>query len=140
MHTSPSYSQPRWWNNQHESTWERMREAMRRDWEQTKADFTKNKKGADLNQDVDDTVKQAAGKDPIPPRGVPNYDDDWDSIEPAVRYGVGAREYYADYNDWDDELEGKLRTDWESTNTGSSWDKVKMHVRRGWESVKRTLS
>jgi hypothetical protein len=46
-------------------------EALERDWEQTKHDFSKNK-GEELDQDVGDTVKQAAGKDPIPPPGVPN--------------------------------------------------------------------
>ncbi|WP_162143945.1 hypothetical protein WMF27_10850 [Sorangium sp. So ce281] len=38
-----------------------MKEALRRDWEQTKADFTNNK-GQELNQDVDDTVQQALGR------------------------------------------------------------------------------
>src|SRR5262245_35788154 len=59
--------QPNWWTSEHSSAWDRTKEAIRRDWEQTKADFSKNKK--DLNQDVDDTLKQAAGKEPIPPRG-----------------------------------------------------------------------
>jgi len=47
------------------------KEALKRDWEQTKHDFNK-KKGADLNQDVGDTVKQAVGKETPPPRGIPN--------------------------------------------------------------------
>jgi hypothetical protein len=46
-------------------------EALKRDWEQTKHDFNK-KKGEELNQDVGDTVGQAVGKKPIPPRDVPN--------------------------------------------------------------------
>lgn len=52
----------------------KVKEALKRDWEQTKHDFSK-KKGVDLNQDVGDTLKQAAGKEPIPPLAVPNYDD-----------------------------------------------------------------
>lgn len=52
----------------------RMAEALKRDVEQTKHDLTGGKKGQDLDQDVDDTVKQAAGKQPIPPRHVENLD------------------------------------------------------------------
>jgi hypothetical protein len=45
-------------------------EALKRDWEQTKHDFNKDA-GRELNQDVGDTLGQAAGKKPIPPRNVP---------------------------------------------------------------------
>ena len=59
--------QPSWWNEQqHGAAWKRVKEAMRRDWEQTKNDFTPG--APDLNQDVDDTIRQAAGKTPSPPR------------------------------------------------------------------------
>ena len=47
------------------------KEALKRDWEQTKHDFNKDK-GKELNQDVGDTVGQAVGKKPIPPPNVPN--------------------------------------------------------------------
>ena len=50
----------------------KVKEALKRDWEQTKHDITR--KGPDLNQDVSDTVKQAAGKEPIPPPAIPNFD------------------------------------------------------------------
>lgn len=58
---------PSWWNDQHTSAWDRVKEALLRDWEQTKADLTGQKSGRDLNQDVGDTIKQAAGKQEIPP-------------------------------------------------------------------------
>ncbi len=59
-------TRPAWWNDQHTSDWDRVKAALRRDWEQTKADFSVD--GAvDLNQNVVDTVKQAAGKAPVPP-------------------------------------------------------------------------
>lgn len=48
----------------------KVKEALKRDWEQTKHDITR--KGPDLDQDVGDTVKQAAGKEPIPPPSMPN--------------------------------------------------------------------
>ncbi|WP_434387797.1 hypothetical protein [Melittangium boletus] len=53
----------------------KVKEALKRDWEQTKHDFNK-KKGTELNQDAGDTLKQAAGKEPIPPPLVPNIDVD----------------------------------------------------------------
>ena len=50
-----------------------VKEALKRDLEQTKSDL--GIKGAqDLNQDVGDTVKQATGKEPVPPPFVPNFD------------------------------------------------------------------
>ena len=48
-------------------------DALDRDWEQTKSDLP-GLEGDDLDQDVDDTVKQAAGKEPTPPDDVPNPD------------------------------------------------------------------
>lgn len=51
----------------------KVKEALKRDLEQTKHDLNK-KTGQDLNQGVGDTLKQAAGKEPIPPPFVPNLD------------------------------------------------------------------
>ena len=51
---------------------EQVKEAIKRDWEQTKSDLTGGKKGHDLDQDVPDTLKQAVGKESIPAPGVPN--------------------------------------------------------------------
>lgn len=48
-----------------------VKKALERDLEQTKADIP-GVDGQDLDQDVDDTVKQAKGDQPIPPKGVPN--------------------------------------------------------------------
>lgn len=121
-----------YWNEQkHGSAWERVKEAMRRDWEQTKADFSKTK-GQELNQDVDDTVKQAAGKQDIPPPVVPN--PDFDKNEVPIQYGFGAHEEYGNrYTDWNDELESKLATEWDDSQTGRRFDEVKPYIRRGWE-------
>ena len=48
--------------------------ALERDWEQTKSDLP-GLEGQDLDQDIDDTVKQATGDDPVPPKNVPNRED-----------------------------------------------------------------
>ena len=58
--------QPSWWNDSHGSAWDRIKEALKRDWEQTKQDLSLPH-GHELNQSVTDTIKQAAGSEPIPP-------------------------------------------------------------------------
>ena len=55
---------PRWWNRQHDSAWNRVKGAFRRDWRQTQHDFGGSE--PDLNQNVDDTVGQAMGTRPLP--------------------------------------------------------------------------
>jgi hypothetical protein len=47
-------------------------EAIGRDSRQTKHDVTGGRKGQDLGQDVKDTIKQGTGREPIPPKNVPN--------------------------------------------------------------------
>jgi len=122
---------PSWWNDEHESAWDRVKGAMKRDWEQTKADVSS--KGHELNQDVGDTVKQAAGKQPIPPGNLPNRDDDaWEDVEPSFRYGVGARSQYGD-REWDDRIESKLKEEWGDLKSGRTWDEAKGWVRRAWD-------
>ena len=54
-------------------TTDRAKDALDRDWEQTKSDLP-GLEGKDLDQDVDDTVKQAAGKEPVPGDKTPNRD------------------------------------------------------------------
>jgi hypothetical protein len=73
VHTAPR--NPAWWTDQHTSKWDHVKGALERDWEQTKADFSKDN-GAELNQGVGDTVKQSMGKEAIPPPGVRNRPDD----------------------------------------------------------------
>lgn len=123
-----AHANPKWWTDEHTSTWERAKEALKRDWEQTKHDFG-SKKAADLHQSAGDTVKQAVGAAPIPPG--PD-GDAWDREEPGVRYGWGARSQYRDHADWDDKLEAKLREEWSDLKTGRTWDEAKGSVRSGW--------
>jgi hypothetical protein len=118
---------PSWWNKEHDSAWERVKAAFKRDWDQTKHDF--GGKEPDTDQDVDDTVKQAAGKQPLPPRGQPTYEDE----ESAYKFGYGARSYYGSkYSKWDDDLETQLRRDWEASGSGD-WPSRRASIRRGWD-------
>ncbi|MGQ0506913.1 MAG: hypothetical protein ACT4TC_16505 [Myxococcaceae bacterium] len=50
---------------------DRAKEALKRDWEQTKHDFNK-KYGHDLDQSIGDTVRQATGSEPLPSGSLPN--------------------------------------------------------------------
>ena len=115
--------QPKWWSSDYDSAWDRVKAAFRRDWEQTKHDFGGD--APDLNQDVDDTVGQAAGTRPIPIGNTPNFEKD----EPAYRFGYGARRYYNDtYPEWNADLEDELRSDW-----SGDWEKSRTAIRRGWD-------
>lgn len=128
---------PSWWQDHHSSAWERSKEALRRDWEQTKVDL--GGEGEELEQGVGDTLRQAAGTEVIPPRGFANDPrvrrDAWVDVEHAIRYGHGARQYYSDA-DWNDEIEAQLRKDWGSDNAHSSWAQVRHAVRRGWDGIR----
>jgi hypothetical protein len=126
-------NKPNWWNDKHTSAWDRVKDAMERDWEQTKADFSK-KHGHELKQNVADTVKQAAGKESIPSGNMPNQKPiDYSKSEPAVRYGYGASHEFADFKKWDTVLEGKLRSDWTTQKMDRDFDTAKDDIRLGWE-------
>ncbi|HVY61193.1 MAG TPA: hypothetical protein VHF22_06035 [Planctomycetota bacterium] len=122
---------PAWWSNEYDSGWDRVKEAFRRDWEQTKNDLSFGKAGKDLNQDVPDTVKQAAGSKPVPPGNAPNVDEDWARNEPAFRYGFGARTYYKDFGTWNGDLETRLKTEY--TGLGRSWEQDRDLIRHGYD-------
>jgi hypothetical protein len=84
------------------STWERVKKAFANDWEQTKADFG-SKNARDMDQDVDDTVKQMAGTS-----------DAFENREQAFRFGYAAqRRYSKTYPKWDDKLDAQLRQDYD---------------------------
>jgi hypothetical protein len=123
---------PKWWTDDNDTAWERVKAAFRRDWDQTKHDFGANQ--PDLNQDVGDTVKQAAGKQPVPMRGQPVYDE----VEDAHRFGFGARSYYGKrYPAWNSDLELQLQRDWQETYSDKNWAGNRDEIRRGWDYDER---
>lgn len=134
---------PGWWTESHSSGWERVKAALRRDWEQTKTHFSSS--GTDLNQTVGDTLRQAAGTEPIPPGELPNPESQeqrqdqrvdaparWEDVESAVRYGYGARQEFRERPEWDEELEMRLQREWEDIEPGRVWHDVRQFVHRGW--------
>jgi uncharacterized protein (TIGR02271 family) len=62
----------------------------------------------------------------------------YDDYAPAYTYGSQMRsDSRYQGRQWDD-VESDLRTDWESRNrgsTGSTWEKMKAAVRRGWDKI-----
>ena len=124
------YKNPTWWTKENDSAWDRVKLAVKRDWDQTKHDL--GGKEPDTNQNVGRTVKQAAGKEPIPPRGQPTYAD----IEQAHRFGYGARSHYGSkFQTWNDELETRLKGDWEliAPERKQTWMQDRTAIRHGWE-------
>jgi hypothetical protein len=137
--------QPKWWDDkQHGSAWTRVKEAMKRDWDQTKKDLHVG--GKELDQNVGDTVNQAAGKERIPGPNTPNSigtrrgtDLTWDEAEQPLMYGVGARQQYGnEHPHWNDKLEDTLRKDWERADAGvkRAWDDVKNVVHHGYDRAR----
>jgi hypothetical protein len=134
-------SDPTWWSDEHTSAWGRVKAALRRDWEQTKADVSS--RGTELNQGVTDTVKQAVGNEPVPPGNqqtpkTHSKDETWEHVEAAHRYGVGARHHHgAKDAGWNDGVESKLKEEWGDMRNGRTWDEVRASVKRAWDSVRR---
>jgi hypothetical protein len=89
-----------WYTKEHASAWERIKAAFANDWEQTKHDFG-SKTARDLDQDVDDTIKQAMRSE-----------DAFENHEQAFRFGYAARSQHQDrHPQWNDELDRSLRDD-----------------------------
>jgi hypothetical protein len=110
-------NRPDWYSDDHDNTWERVKAAFRNDWEQTKHDFG-SKNARDLNQDVDDTVKQAAG-----------VEDTFETREQAFRFGHAAqRNYRSKHATWNDDLDQSLRNDY-----GPDYDRDRPYIRHAYE-------
>lgn len=126
------YKNPTWWTKENDSAWERTKAALQRDWDQTKHDF--GGKEPDTNQGVGDTLKQAAGKEAIPPRRQPNY-------ESALRFGYGARSHYgSEYSEWNDDVETRLKQDWTSANPNANWDEDREAIHHAWDYEEKSLN
>lgn len=95
-------TQAEWYTKEHMSAWDRIKAAFANDWEQTKRDFG-SKSARDLDQDVDDTIKQAMGTS-----------DAFENREQAFRFGYAAQSHYRnEYPEWNDDLDRRLRGDYD---------------------------
>ena len=113
------WKRPSWYTDEHDNSWNNVRNAFRRDWEQTKHDFGSDR-APDLGQDAGDTVRQATtGSAP----------DTFESHEQPFRFGYAAqRQYRTQYPTWNSDLETRLRTDY-----GSEYDRDRDYIRRAYE-------
>ncbi|HEY0156994.1 MAG TPA: hypothetical protein VGF28_06835 [Thermoanaerobaculia bacterium] len=110
-------NKPAWYTNDHDSSWDRVKAAFRNDWEQTKHDFG-SKTARDLDQDVDDTVKQAAGSQ-----------ESFEHREQAFRFGHAAQgQYGSQHPTWNDNLDSSLRDDY-----GADYERDRSYIRHAYE-------
>src|SRR5689334_9743432 len=107
----------KWYTDEHDASWDRVKAAFRNDWEQTRHDFGSNT-ARDLDQDAGDTVRQATGTE-----------DTFDRHEDAFRFGHAAsRQYRAQYPTWNDELDVRLNEDY-----GGDYARDRSDIRRAYE-------
>ena len=110
-------NRPGWYTDDHDNSWQRVKAAFANDWEQTKRDFG-SKNARELNQDVDDTVKQAVGSS-----------DAFENHEQAFRFGYAAqRQYRSQYPTWNKDLETRLGQDY-----GTDFNRDRDYIRRAYE-------
>ena len=88
---------PTWYRPEHATNWDRVKEALRRDWQQTRHDDL-HVGGHELNQQATDTVKQATGKETIPsindanpPKVIGALTGEWEAVETPTGIWVFAR-------------------------------------------------
>lgn len=119
-----------------ETTWERAKAALRRDWEQTKSDLTREH-GLFLGQTARHTLRQIANKEPIPAPSQPTIP--WEDAEPAVRFGYEAQDAFPevrhwgpDADDWGPGAEEALRSEWSRRGHRLSWLSAKPAIWLGW--------
>jgi hypothetical protein len=137
--TTTQYTRPSWYTKDDDTAWDRVKEAFKRDWKQTKHDFGGD--APNLKQGMGDTIKQATGSEPIPPGNAPNpkpaeraYDPTSDVYrdddEVAYRYGYAAYRHYGNTCcDWNRDTEARLQEEW---GDPADWNHQKNAIRRGW--------
>jgi hypothetical protein len=133
---------PTWHKPEHAMQWDRVKEAVRRDWQQTKHDLHLG--GHQLSQHLTDTVKQASGSERLPSINEANpqkiigqLDPEWEAVAASVEYGYAARSQLGSaHTHWDDVVDDTLRTEWESARSAGRasglWEDVRPHVRHGY--------
>lgn len=127
MKSSSTYENPTWWTSEHDSRWDRVKAAFRRDWEQTKHDFGSDK-ARDLQQNAADTVKQAVGSKPTPQQGAGTAGSrSFEELEPAFRYGHGARTQFGSL-EWNAELETRMKDEY-----SGDYARDRDYIRRGYD-------
>jgi hypothetical protein len=126
---------PSFWTDEQQTGWDRVKDALRRDWLQTKADLGLAG-GADLGQTAKQTMKQATGQLPV------HSDLDgggWDVARQAIRLGYGAATYWHEEPEWTEYVEYQVQREWESMNTGVHWQDARPLVQHGWDQGRKDV-
>jgi len=119
---------PAWWTDEDTAAWERVKRALHRDWLQTKFALT-SASSRELTGEPGRTATDLAGASPADASGFAEH-------EAAIRYGFGAAGHY-DHDDWNEQLEAKLRREWSMLDT-IAWQTVRPFVRYGWAAARIT--
>jgi hypothetical protein len=130
------YKNPGWWTRDHETAWNCVKEAMKRDWMQTKRDWSGDE--IDVPQNTGTTLRQTIVRKILSPCDQLAYET-W---EPAYRFGYGARlKFGSEYSAWNTNLEICLARDWRSINATrrQTWDQDREAIRYGWNYNEEVL-
>jgi len=132
-----SMTKPSWWTDAHSVTWDNVKDALHRDWDQTRRDLHLG--GHELNQTAGHTMAQATGAEPAPPNDVANPPvviGRWEDSETAIGFGYAARMHYGErYPDWSPELARQLARDWKSDSM--PWKTFEIYVHHGYDARTR---
>jgi hypothetical protein len=124
---------PGWWTAAHAITWENVKDALHRDWDQTRRDLDLG--GHELNQNMHNTLAQAVGAEAAPAIDVANPPvviGRWEDAETAIGFGYAARTHYGDrYPAWDLELSRQLAKDWKSESM--PWKTSEIYIHHGYD-------
>ena len=98
------------------ATWEKMKSAVKQGWDR-------------MTDDDDDYYRSHYSST------YGNSGSSYDTYKPAYSYGSQMRQSDLYRNRPWDEVEPSLRSDWETRNTGSTWENMKDAVRHGWNKM-----
>ncbi len=127
---------PSFWTPRQQTAWERVRDALNRDWVQTKADLGLPG-GHDLDQGVSDTLAQVVGQRRIP--GGETAGVHWDIARQAMRLGHGAATFWTDEK-WTEVIEARVCREWDGLVTGVEFEEVRPLILLGFQRGKKDMS
>jgi hypothetical protein len=128
---------PTFWTEKQATAWDRIKEALRRDWMQTRYHLG-IQGGAELRQTATDTLAQAAGISPLPNGAEVGLD--WDLARHAIRLGHGSATFWVSDASWNDEVEARVRAEWSGLANGIAWEQAMPLVRYGWDQGRADVS
>lgn len=136
-------SLPGWYDDDSMTAWDRVRETVRREWEQAKHRLA-HAAGHDLDDDAMITPVRDAPSGAMPASeylGLQVVSGAWEEVEYPIGYGYAARRKHAtEHPIWNEGIEQRLRSEWEARHEKAqpSWSDVGVLVRYGYEHALRS--